>query len=66
MGSLGNKMTENIAERIAEVFWVAVKAAVVATIILLFLRVLPITVEHHGIVQVGQRFGGVWSVGLAD
>jgi hypothetical protein len=66
MGSLGNKMTENIAERIAEVFWVAVKAAVVATIILLLLRVLPITVEHHGIVQVGQRFGGVWSVGLAD
>lgn len=44
-------MNENTRERIVEVFWVAVKAAVVTIIILLLLRILPITIEHNGDVR---------------
>ncbi len=57
MQSIINKIKENIADRIVEVFWVAIKAAVIAAIILLLLRVIPINIEHDGRVTVQQDTG---------
>jgi len=65
MQSIINKIRENIADRIAEVFWVAIKAAVITAIILLLVRFIPITIEHEGRVGVSQD-GIYWSVGLVN
>jgi len=42
MQSIINKIKENIVDRIAEVFWVAIKAAVITAIILILLQTIPI------------------------
>ncbi len=47
MESKVDKPTQDVRGRITEVFWIAVKVAVIATIILLLLQVLPIRVELH-------------------
>jgi hypothetical protein len=52
MSHITTKIKENIADRIADVFWVAVKAAAIAVVILLLLKVFPINVE----VRQGDRF----------
>lgn len=41
MQSIINKIKENIVDRIVEVFWVAIKAAIIAAIILLLLQIFP-------------------------
>jgi len=50
MQSIINKIKENIVDRIVEVFWVAIKAAVIAVIILVLLQIFPpeITAEVYG------------------
>jgi hypothetical protein len=47
MQSIINKIKEDIVDRIVEVFWVAIKAAVMTAIILLLLRILPPVVRIH-------------------
>jgi len=41
MQSIINKIKENIVDRIVEVFWVAIKAAVITAILLLLLQIFP-------------------------
>jgi len=41
MQSIINKIKENIVDRIVEVFWIAIKAAIIAVIILLLLKIFP-------------------------
>lgn len=55
-------MKENILDRIAEVFWIAVKAAVATIIILVLLQIIPIDIRHTASVNVGQR--GTWDVNI--
>ncbi len=54
-----NKIKDNSVDRIVEVFWVAIKAAVIAAIILLLLQIIPIRV---GVSQTGYR----WDVGVGQ
>jgi hypothetical protein len=67
MQSIINKIKENIVDRIVEVFWVAVKAAVIAAIILLLLQIVPISVRV-GVRQVDRTWNvrvdqlGTWGV----
>ena len=41
-----NRIKEDSLERIVEIFWLAVKAAVIATVILLLIQIFPI--KHGG------------------
>ena len=41
-----NRIKEDSVDRIVEVFWVAIKAAVITTIILLLIQIFPI--KHGG------------------
>ena len=54
MQSIINKIKENIVDRIIEVFWVTIKAAVITAIILLLLRTFPPEIK------VGVRQSGGW------
>lgn len=45
-------MKESIVDRIVEVFWIAVKAAVVTAVILILLQIIPINIQHTGSVDV--------------
>lgn len=56
MQSIVNKIKENFVDRIVEVFWLAVKAAVVTAIILVLLQIIPIRIQAN----VGQK--GYWDV----
>ena len=58
MQSIINKIKENFVDRIVEVFWVAIKAAVITTIILLLLKIIPVNVG------IGQWDGG-WFVDVS-
>ena len=42
-----NRIKEDSLERIVEIFWVAIKAAVITTTILLLLQIFPIKHEGH-------------------
>ncbi len=53
----------NIHDRIAEVFWVAVKVAVAALVIALVLRIIPINIEHKGSVDSSVAVNGDLDVG---
>jgi len=64
MQSPVNKTQENVADRMVEVFWVAVKAAVVTAIVLVLLRIIPVTIQHEGSVSVVQGRGS-WSVDVS-
>lgn len=57
MQSIINKIRENVVDRIVEVFWVAVKAAVVTAIVLVLLRIVPVTVSLD---QIGR-----WDIHLS-
>jgi hypothetical protein len=59
MQSIINKIKENIAGRIVEVFWVAVKAAVITAIILLLLRIIP---PRIGVRQLDSEWGARWYI----
>ncbi len=41
MQSIINKIKENSVDRIVEVIWIAIKAAVITAIILLLLQIIP-------------------------
>jgi hypothetical protein len=67
MQSIIDKIKENIVDRIVEVFWVAIKAAVIAAIILLLLHIFPPEIKHDGWVGVRGDVGisqsrGYWHV----
>jgi hypothetical protein len=59
MQSIINKIKEDIVDRIADVFWAAIKAAVITSIILILLQLIPIRV---GVSQTGYR----WDVGVSQ
>ena len=42
-----NRIKENSVDRIVEIFWLAIKAAVITTVILLLLQIFPIKHEGH-------------------
>jgi len=52
MQGIINKARENIADRIVEIIWMSIKAAVVTTIILVLLQIIPIRI-HTDVDQIG-------------
>ena len=69
MQSILNKIREDISDRIVEVFWIAIKTAVVTVTILVILQIIPIHIRHAGDVEVKnsglrRRSGGSFSVSI--
>jgi len=63
MQSIINKIKENIVDRIVEVFWIAIKAAVITAIILILLQIIPINIQHTGYMSVDQS--GTWGLDVS-
>ena len=66
MQSIINKIKENIVDRIVEVFWVAVKAAVITAIVLLLLQIFPPEIKHYGYIRNSGSVGIDGSVDVSQ
>jgi hypothetical protein len=68
VGRILSKIRENVVDRVAEIFWLAIKAAVVTAIILILLQIVPIRVhtEIDGTcgVSAGVEQIGTWGVDI--
>ena len=60
MSKILSKFVENMGDKVADIIWLAIKTIVITAIILLLLRVIPITINNNERIGIWQE--GTWRV----